>query len=491
MYYYCNYIQFELETFAVSRFCCKSCLGLSEINHSQSFRVFPIVTLHLNCFTSPRGPCSVVSVFRRYAKASQVPSMHFVAAIFVVVKCEEICLRTGPQNKSASFFFASVLNFYFRRLCGMAQYKGAASEAGRAMQLMKKREKEREQLEQLKQKIAEDNMVKSNIDKKFSAHYDAVEAELKSSTVGLVTLNDMKAKQEALVKEREKQLAKKEQSKELMLKLEKQKEKKRKEEQKRKIASLSFNPEDEGEEEEETEDEDQDYLPAKKKLGKNPDVDTSFLPDRDREEEENRLREELRQEWELKQEKIKSEEIEITFSYWDGSGHRHHFLLCCSMKKGNTIQNFLQRALEVLRKDFSELRSAGVEQLMYIKEDLIIPHHHSFYDFIVTKARGKSGPLFSFDVHDDIRLVNDATVEKDESHAGKVVLRSWYEKNKHIFPASRWEPYDPEKKWDKYTFCGAARKPLGAGLMPRSIVHSELGAQNSGLSFHYNLGNLE
>lgn len=31
------------------------------------------------------------------------------------------------------------------------------------------------------------------------------------------------------------------------------------------------------------------------------------------------------------------------------------------------------------------------------------------------------------------------------------MLRSWYEKNKHIFPASRWEPYDPEKKWDKYT----------------------------------------
>lgn len=28
-----------------------------------------------------------------------------------------------------------------------------------------------------------------------------------------------------------------------------------------------------------------------------------------------------------------------------------------------------------------------------------------------------SGPLFSFDVHDDIRLVNDATVEKDEVRA--------------------------------------------------------------------------
>ena len=33
----------------------------------------------------------------------------------------------------------------------------------------------------------------------------------------------------------------------------------------------------------------------KRKIHKNPDVDTSFLPDRDREEEENRLREELRQ----------------------------------------------------------------------------------------------------------------------------------------------------------------------------------------------------
>ena len=38
----------------------------------------------------------------------------------------------------------------------------------------------------------------------------------------------------------------------------------------------------------------------------------------------------------------------------------------------------------------------------------------------MTKARGKSGPLFNFDVHDDVRMVNDAAVEKDESHAGKV-----------------------------------------------------------------------
>jgi protein FAM50 len=48
----------------------------------------------------------------------------------------------------------------------------------------------------------------------------------------------------------------------------------------------------------------------------------------------------------------------------------------------------------------------------------------------VSKARGKSGPLFYFDAHDDVRLLADATVEKDESHAGKVVDRSWYNRNK-------------------------------------------------------------
>lgn len=58
------------------------------------------------------------------------------------------------------------------------------------------------------------------------------------------------------------------------------------------------------------------------KFGKNPNVDTSFLPDREREEEERRERERLRQEWLRKQEELKAEEIEVTYSYWDGSGHR-------------------------------------------------------------------------------------------------------------------------------------------------------------------------
>ncbi|PVD25693.1 hypothetical protein C0Q70_13353 [Pomacea canaliculata] len=329
----------------------------------------------------------------------------------------------------------------------MAQYKGAASEGGRAANLIKKRQKELEEIEAKKRKIEEEMKIGS-ITNKFAAHYDAIEQSLKSSTIGLVTLDEMKAKQEHVVKEREKQLAhKKAEGKSK----EKQQEDKKKKDQK-KINMLSFDLEEdceEGKNKEEHEREEAKKIKKqkKKRFGMNPEVDTSFLPDRDRDEEENKLREQLRQDWEEKQEKVKAEEINITYSYWDGSGHRRQLRL----KKGNTIQQFLHRALESLRKEFNDLKPVGVDQLMYVKEDLIIPHHYSFYDFIVTKARGKSGPLFSFDVYDDIRMTNDAKIEKDESHAGKVCLRSWYERNKHIFPASRWEPYDPEKKWDNYT----------------------------------------
>ena len=72
---------------------------------------------------------------------------------------------------------------------------------------------------------------------------------------------------------------------------------------------------------------------------------------------------------------------------------------------------------------------------MYIKEDLIIPHHYSFYDFIVNKARGKSGPLFSFDVHEDIRMTNDAKIEKDEvrSSRSRLFLYLFTNVNQNVF----------------------------------------------------------
>lgn len=99
--------------------------------------------------------------------------------------------------------------------------------------------------------------------------------------------------------------------------------------------------------------------PVKKaKLGKDPTVNTSFLPDRQREEEDRRLREALRQDWLKRQEELKKESIEIVFSYWDGSGRRKEV----ECKKGDTIGQFLEKA----KMCFDELRSTSVDNLMYI-----------------------------------------------------------------------------------------------------------------------------
>lgn len=51
----------------------------------------------------------------------------------------------------------------------------------------------------------------------------------------------------------------------------------------------------------------------------------------------------MAKEWQMLQEKEKNEEINVAFAYWDGSSHRKDL----RMKKGNTISQFLARALEV------------------------------------------------------------------------------------------------------------------------------------------------
>jgi len=186
-------------------------------------------------------------------------------------------------------------------------------------------------------------------------------------------------------------------------------------------------------------------------LKKNPDVDTSFLPDKERETKTHEERQRLRSEWIERQEEIKTEVLEITYSYWDGSGHRR----TVECRKGDSIGSFLELVRKDLAKEFREMQNVTSDALLYVKEDLILPQDITFYDLIVTKARGKSGPLFNFDVHDDVRMgAIDSRIEKDESHPGKVVERRWYDRNKHIFPASRWEVFDPAKDYGRYTIHG-------------------------------------
>eukprot|EP01043_Picozoa_sp_COSAG02_P041015 COSAG02_NODE_3366_length_6865_cov_21.795300_2_plen_333_part_00 len=312
-------------------------------------------------------------------------------------------------------------------------------EANRILMLQAKQEEKKKQDEEARKKVHEENTVRiGSIDSQFEAKSSNADDILVQNTVGLVSLADYK-KTKSLI---EANIAETELQEESRKRGVDEGGKKKKKKKKRKVAASKLSFGDEVEEEEAAAAE----APPKVRLGKNPTVDTTYLPDRERAEEERLQRVMLKREWIAKQDQMKDEPLEITYSYWDGHGHRKS----CVMRQGSTIDTFLRE----VQKEFPELRGTSSSDLMYIKEDLIIPNDYTFYDLIVTKARGKSGPLFSFDVHDDVRTLADVRIEKNESHAGKVVERRWYERNKHIFPASRWEIYDPNKEYGDYTIHG-------------------------------------
>ena len=208
--------------------------------------------------------------------------------------------------------------------------------------------------------------------------------------------------------------------------------KKRKKKKKRKKIVLSFDL---------NEDEEEDEIQPKKKIKimkcNDQDIETDFLPDAEKEKEEEERRQQLRKEWTERQEAMKNETLEITYSYWDGSGHRKKI----QMKKKSTVLEFLNAACNELRDKYREIRFLQGANLLYIKEDVILPHDLTFYELIITKARGLTGPLFHFDVHEDIRLKGNAKIDKDDSHPGKIVTAKWYQRNKHIHPYSRWIYY--------------------------------------------------
>eukprot|EP00013_Stygamoeba_regulata_P024450 CAMPEP_0177647976 /NCGR_PEP_ID=MMETSP0447-20121125/10583_1 /TAXON_ID=0 /ORGANISM="Stygamoeba regulata, Strain BSH-02190019" /LENGTH=372 /DNA_ID=CAMNT_0019150589 /DNA_START=48 /DNA_END=1166 /DNA_ORIENTATION=+ len=370
----------------------------------------------------------------------------------------------------------------------MAHLKGSGYDGLRARRQQVAREKEKEEFERKRKQLEADNRRKlGDISSKFGQSSDRLEKEFKAQTYGLVSAEEFKRKREELVQQSLAEEAKKQRQ------AERRKQKKAKKRHKQsKLNVLSFADEMHAEDDDElglgakrvTADAqlqidaghdtptksakcentpfptppeitsesavssgaaglgESDQRPKKKSM-KNPDADTSFLPDRDRDLAIAAKREELKRQWQEKQEAMKAEAIEVTYSYWDGAGHRR--TLKCT--KGTSIAKFL----DMVRNEFRELRGLSVDDLIYIKEDLIIPQHYTFYDLIVTKARGKSGPLFKFDVHDDVRVTSDARVETDESHAGKVCERRWYDRNKHTFPACRWEVYDPSVKREKYS----------------------------------------
>lgn len=277
----------------------------------------------------------------------------------------------------------------------MASYTGGSREASRIQALEQERQQRREEVERKKESIAASATDVLDGEKKFASTSETADDFLKTETVGLVTHADFKKRREYLERcaadEREKRDAKKR---------DEEAESRKQRLKRANKATLSFADDDEGSDDSESDDGNPPIvamrsaqaskldtaggsasdLAKKRKIMKNPKANTSFLPDRERELAKQAERERLEQEWTNEQERIKNEMVRITYSYWNGSGHRR--VMRC--KKGMTVGRFLA----AVQGEFKELRHVSAESLMYIKEDLIIPPHYSFYDFIVTKARG-------------------------------------------------------------------------------------------------------
>lgn len=91
-----------------------------------------------------------------------------------------------------------------------------------------------------------------------------------------------------------------------------------------------------------------------------------------------------------------------------------------------------------------------------------LPQHYEFYYFIANKVPSFSksgGLLFDYsnkppppkDNNDPLSRPSDKDLEGADADPTltKVVDRRWYERNKHIFPASLWREYEPGEEFIK------------------------------------------
>ncbi|KAI4108832.1 MAG: hypothetical protein L6R37_000830 [Teloschistes peruensis] len=226
---------------------------------------------------------------------------------------------------------------------------------------------------------------------------------------------------------------------------------------------------------------------------------------------ETQTRELLRKKFLAVQEAVKATDIVIPFVFYDGTNIPGG---TCRVKKGDFVWLFLDRSrkvgaeLGVAGGDKSSRREwarVGVDDLMMVRGEVIIPHHYDFYYFIVNKTLGHSSiPLFDYAstttttstpsitntnlspsnpphssrspspepsspsynplTHHPSKplpknpTTTNTTIPSDPTNLEgattdptftKVVDRRWYERNKHIFPASVWEEFDPGRDYSK------------------------------------------
>lgn len=191
-------------------------------------------------------------------------------------------------------------------------------------------------------------------------------------------------------------------------------------------------------------------------------------------------RDRLQAEFVRVQEQVRDSEIAIPFVFYDGSNLPGGTV---KVKKGEQVWLFLERCRKLgAEKGVSSEGSVegggtkqrvdgkkswariGVDDLMLIRGDIIIPHHYEFYYFIANKVADPSQPerlLFDYTgtasfkdskaEHTLLRVPKNEKVEgqDDDPVFTKVVDRRWYDKNKHIYPASLWREFKTGKDYDE------------------------------------------
>ncbi|KAF1951415.1 XAP5-domain-containing protein [Byssothecium circinans] len=217
---------------------------------------------------------------------------------------------------------------------------------------------------------------------------------------------------------------------------------------------------------------------ANSKIGMKPRVMTKSALQRDAQQAEQ-----ARQDFIVMREAVKKTEVVIPFVFYDGTntpGGR------CRIKKGDYIWLFLDKARKVGAelgvgggdKSRREWARVSVDDLMFVRGGVILPHHYDLYYFLFNKVSGFNGLIFDYSAQ-PTKATPSATDEEeaadfnpldrpdkgkekttglpdeelegfdDDPAVTKVVDRRWYEQNKHIFPASVWEEYSPEKNLAK------------------------------------------
>lgn len=249
---------------------------------------------------------------------------------------------------------------------------------------------------------------------------------LRKETVGLVPLDEFKRKREHLLQERQKEAVALRERQQL-----------RAEGRLKKRAKLSF---DEGLDEEEEEKTIGKGAGSVKKVGKDKTINTSFLPDREREHAEQMERKRLREEWILEQTKVRLETVEIPFVYYEGNT----FPGKVCVQKAETIATFLDRA----RRARVECKGKSSNEMVLVIEDIIVPHHYDFYYFLLHQTRTKRGLLLDVD-----RL-------EERQSVTRVIESKYFEKNKNFYPFTAYHQFNPEIDYTTYVNRDKEGNPL-------------------------------